>query len=71
VTYRRKTVSIQQVVLRQPHRASPRNPARANCASWLSPEQLERAHERHVAAGRTDFEEVDCLCGNHVRRAYR
>jgi len=67
----RTTVPIQQVILRQPHRANPANPARANCASWLSPEQLERAHERHVAAGRVDFDEVPCPCGNHVRRAYR
>lgn len=53
-------------VLAQPHRANPANPATANCAMWLSPEQLaERAKLGRKVAGT-----VPCPCGNHDRVMY-
>lgn len=71
MTYVRKTVRVRDVVLNQPHRARPVNPSTAHCAQWLSPEQSEIAHQRHLDAGRKLIGEVACPCGNHVRRTYR
>jgi hypothetical protein len=51
----------------QSHRA---NPATANCAMWLSPEQLAERHAVHTAAGRKLDGEIPCVCGNHNRRMY-
>ena len=60
-----------QALLAQPHRANPANPGGANCALWLSPEQLAITHQRHLEAGRTLTGTTPCLCGNHDRRMYR
>ena len=57
-------------VLAQPHRAEPANPKTAHCAFWLSPEQAQQAHERHLAAGRILQGTTPCPCGNHDRRMY-
>jgi hypothetical protein len=54
----------------EPHRANAKNPATAHCAFWLSPEQLEERHAKHIAAGRKLDGEMDCPCGNHTRRMY-
>jgi hypothetical protein len=64
------TTKTQRVLLAQPHRANPANPETANCAMWLSPEQLYAAHEKHLAAGRSLQGTVPCPCGNHERRMY-
>ena len=68
--YVRRTVSVRDLVLRQPHRVNPAKPATAHCASWLSSEQLETAYARHRAAGRRWTGTVPCPCGNHDRRTY-
>lgn len=57
-------------ILAQPHRATAANPATANCAMWLSPEQLAERHAIHTAAGRKQVDEMACFCGNHTSPVY-
>lgn len=57
-------------ILAQPHRANPANRATAQCAMWLSSEQLEVSHVRHLAAGRKLIGTIPCMCGNHDQRMY-
>jgi hypothetical protein len=64
------TKTMMAQILAQPHRANAAHPETAHCASWLSAEQLEQAHARHVAAGRKLDGTVECPCGNHERRMY-
>lgn len=65
-----KAGQIRATVLAQPHRADPVVPETAHCAFWLSPEQLDTTHARHVAMGRTLTGTTPCFCGNHDRRMY-
>lgn len=67
----RKTVPVQQLVMAQPHRANPANPATANCAMWLSPEQVEQAKAQRLAQGRTLMGTTPCVCGNHDRMMWQ
>lgn len=71
MAYVRKTVRTDDVVRGQSHRANPKNPTTAHCTFWLSPEQLDDAHEHHLNLGHELIGEVDCACGNHTRRRYR
>jgi len=57
-------------ILAQPHRANAKNRATAQCAAWMSPEQLDAQHARHLAAGRKLTGTMNCMCGNHERRMY-
>lgn len=63
----RKTIPVATVIAHQPHRANPANPSTANCAMWLSPEQLAERKVINEAKGQRIIGTMPCMCGNHDR----